>query len=92
MAAAFPLGVLYETLQVRTLVIYFTLLLSFLSAATLCLASDLDLDNGEIDIPDPITIDSVARFECNDGRVLDGPTTRVCEAGGWSGMNPTCSE
>ena len=63
-----------------------------LSAATLCLASDLVLENGEIDIPSPITIGSEARFECTGDGALKGATSRVCQAAGWSGMNPVCSE
>ena len=90
--AAFPLfrKILYETLQVRTPII--TSAPFFLSAAPLCLASDLVLENGEIDIQSPITIGSEAHFECTGDGTLQGPTTRVCEAAGWSGMNPTCSE
>ena len=63
-----------------------------LSAATLCLASDLVLGNGEIDIQSPITIGSEARFECTGDGALKGATSRVCQAAGWSGMNPVCSE
>ena len=34
----------------------------------------------------------LVQYECEEGWVMLGPATRVCQAGTWSGAPPLCSE
>ena len=47
-------------------------------------------ENGDIQLPDENFYDSVATFSCNEGYLLNGGSSRQCEAGGWSGATPFC--
>ena len=46
--------------------------------------------NGNIQLTDENFYDSVATFSCNEGYLLNGANSRLCEAGGWSGATPFC--
>ena len=46
--------------------------------------------NGDIQLTDETFYDSVATFSCNEGYLLNGGSSRRCEAGGWSGATPSC--
>jgi len=47
--------------------------------------------NGVVD-DDPSTLFSIATYACNSGFVLNGDSTRTCQANGiWSGTAPTCT-
>ena len=38
-----------------------------------------------------VDVGSVAEYTCNEGFLLEGATTRVCQTdGSWSGDTPTC--
>ena len=47
-------------------------------------------ENGDIQLTDENFDDSVATFSCNEGYLLNGGSSRRCEAGGWSGATPFC--
>ena len=47
-------------------------------------------ENGDIQLTDENLYDSVATFSCNEGYLLNGGSSRQCEAGGWSGVTPFC--
>jgi len=48
------------------------------------------LNNGMVEF-DANTVGSQANYSCSEGYVLNGITTRVCQADGqWSGSEPTC--
>ena len=47
-------------------------------------------ENGDIQLEDENFYDSVATFWCNEGYLLNGGSSRRCEAGGWSGVTPSC--
>ena len=52
-----------------------------------------DPDNGEVDLSNGTTFGSIAVYNCNEGLILLGSDTRVCQADGvWSGDPPTCGE
>ena len=49
-------------------------------------------ENGQVSVGD-FTFGSVATYSCNDGFVLIGNSTRICQADEtWSDDNPTCGE
>ena len=46
--------------------------------------------NGAV-VFDANTVGSQANYSCSEGYILNGTTTRVCQADGqWSGSEPTC--
>lgn len=47
-------------------------------------------ENGNIQLTDENFYDSLATFSCNTGYLLNGGSSRRCEAGGWSGAIPSC--
>ena len=57
------------------------------------MCSPLDtIDNGER-TADGFSPGSVATYTCNDGYVLVGDSTRICQTTGtWSGEDPHCVE
>ena len=50
-----------------------------------------DLLNGSVDINQTV-FESIVRYTCDTGYVLDGADTRICQANGiWSGTEPSCA-
>ena len=50
-----------------------------------------DPPNGEVNLDEGTMFGSRALYSCNEGFVLNGVTTRTCEATGiWSDSEPTC--
>ena len=48
-------------------------------------------DNGQVDTPQGTTFNQVATYSCNNGYLLVGNMTRVCQVDGrWSGTDPFC--
>ena len=48
-------------------------------------------DNGRVDTPQGTTFNQVATYSCNNGYLLVGNMTRVCQVDGrWSGTDPFC--
>jgi len=51
----------------------------------------LDLPQGKVEGLTNKLVGSIAKFECFDGYVLNGPSKRQCQGNGrWSGHQPTC--
>lgn len=47
-------------------------------------------DNGFVNVPST-NFGSTALYQCNNGFILIGDRTRVCQrSGSWSGTNPVC--
>ena len=55
--------------------------------------TDSDFADGTIEYdPDPPVYGGIARFQCNQGFQLEGPSSLECTTtGAWSGDLPTCS-
>ena len=50
-------------------------------------------EGGRVRYTQGVTVGSVATYECDTGRVLEGNAQRTCQANGnWSGSEPTCGE
>ncbi len=50
-----------------------------------------DPENGSLDNSGGINVNSLARYNCDDGYDLVGTSIRICRSiGMWSGGDPTC--
>ena len=75
------MGVVYSYFMILAIPLHLT--------AILC-ANLSTPDNGTVTL-DANTVSSQANYSCNEGYILNGTTTRVCQADGqWSGSEPTC--
>ena len=62
---------------------------SFLSPVVMCSALD-DPTDGSLQYSS-VDVGAEARYSCNEGFLLEGAPTRVCQTdGSWSGEAPTC--
>ena len=82
-----------HTLFITYILIYFTILLvihiTYVHTASQC--PDLQNPNNGRVIISGTTIGSVASYICDDGYVIDGLNTRICQdQQTWSGSEPQC--
>ena len=69
---------------------YFVILIIALHFTAILCANVSSPVNGTV-MFDANTVGSQANYSCSEGYILNGTTTRVCQADGqWSGSEPTC--
>ena len=50
-----------------------------------------DPENGQVNVSNGAVTGAMATYACDEGFILDGPETRVCDdEGRWSGSEPEC--